>query len=286
MTEDARNSNHPPVSIIIPVYNGSNYMRDAIDSALAQSYDNIEILLINDGSNDDGATESIALSYGNKIRYFSKNNGGVATALNMGILHMRGEYFSWLSHDDIFHAEKIEKQIQCALLSGKEFIYSGYELINPDAEAMEVILPNALYPTDNALLHLFRGAINGCTVMLHRSLFDRFGVFDTTRLTTQDYALWWEILRTTETAYLNEALVKTRIHPDRGTLTIPGHAQEADALWLMMLSSLTFDECKNMMRSPYAFFKSTADFLLNTPYTTSTHYAFERAKTLSAELDI
>ncbi len=59
---------HPLVSIVIPVYNGSNYLREAIDSALAQTYDNIEILVINDGSNDNGATEAIAKSYGDKIR--------------------------------------------------------------------------------------------------------------------------------------------------------------------------------------------------------------------------
>ena len=88
----------PTVSIIIPVYNGSNYLQEAIDSALAQTYPNCEILVINDGSCDEGKTEAIALSYGDRIRYFKKENGGVASALNMGIRQMTGEYFSWLSH--------------------------------------------------------------------------------------------------------------------------------------------------------------------------------------------
>lgn len=83
----------PLVSIIIPVYNGSNYMREAIDSALAQTYSNIEIIVVNDGSNDDGETRNIALSYGDKIRYFEKENGGVSTALNLGIKNMGGIFF-------------------------------------------------------------------------------------------------------------------------------------------------------------------------------------------------
>ena len=90
----------PLVSIVIPVYNGSNYVRDAIDSALAQTYKNCEVIVVNDGSQDGGATDEICRSYGERIRYFRKENGGVATAVNLGIEQMRGEYFSWLSHDD------------------------------------------------------------------------------------------------------------------------------------------------------------------------------------------
>ena len=89
-----REKDMPLVSIIIPVYNGSNYLAEAIDSALNQTYDNCEIIVINDGSNDNGATERIAKSYGNKIKYYSKENGGVASALNFGINMMEGEYFS------------------------------------------------------------------------------------------------------------------------------------------------------------------------------------------------
>ena len=75
----------PKVSIVIPVYNGADLLSQAIDSALAQTYFPIEILVVNDGSGDGGATERIALSYGEKVRYFSKANGGVASALNFAI---------------------------------------------------------------------------------------------------------------------------------------------------------------------------------------------------------
>ena len=97
----------PLVSIIIPVYNGADYVAEAIDSALNQTYKNIEIIVVNDGSNDNGKTEKIVLSYGEKIRYFSKENGGVSSALNIGIANMKGEYFSWLSHDDMYLPSKI-----------------------------------------------------------------------------------------------------------------------------------------------------------------------------------
>ena len=100
--------NFPLVSIIIPVYNGSNYVKEAIDSALAQTYKNIEVIVVNDGSTDN--TEKIVKSYGDKIRYFYKENGGVASALNLAIENSKGEYISWLSHDDVYYPNKIQEQ--------------------------------------------------------------------------------------------------------------------------------------------------------------------------------
>jgi len=61
---------YPKVSIVIPVFNGSNYLKEAIESALAQTYKNLEVLVVNDGSSDGGQTEQIAQSYGGRIRYF------------------------------------------------------------------------------------------------------------------------------------------------------------------------------------------------------------------------
>ena len=91
------NKFNPLVSIVIPVFNGSNYLREAIDSALGQTYKSIEVIVVNDGSNDGGKTREIVLSYGGRVRYFEKENGGVASALNEGLKEMNGEYFSWLS---------------------------------------------------------------------------------------------------------------------------------------------------------------------------------------------
>ena len=72
---------NPKVSIVIPAYNAANYLAEAIDSALNQTYPNIEIVVVNDGSNDDGITRQICQSYGDKIRYFEKENGGCAMPL-------------------------------------------------------------------------------------------------------------------------------------------------------------------------------------------------------------
>lgn len=96
----------PKVSIVIPVYNGANYVARAINSALNQTWDNKEVIVVNDGSTDHGNTEKAAAAFGSRIRYIAKPNGGVASALNLGIQEMTGEHFSWLSHDDLYAPQK------------------------------------------------------------------------------------------------------------------------------------------------------------------------------------
>jgi len=172
------NNFDPKVSIIIPVYNGANYLKDAIDSSLAQTYKNIEIIVVNDGSRDNEETEKIALSYGDKVRYYSKENGGVSTALNYGIEKMTGEYFSWLSHDDIYFPDKIEKQIN--ILNNLEdkttILVSGYILVDKDQNYLFKIDPYEKYTEgqlERPLFAVFRGIVNGCTVLIHKSHFER-----------------------------------------------------------------------------------------------------------------
>lgn len=242
-------------------------MREAIDSALAQTYDNIEILVVNDGSNDNGATDSIAKSYGDKIRYFQKENGGVATALNLAIEYMRGEYFSWLSHDDVYVPDKIEKQVSAIKETGAVFVYGGYRLIDKMGKTIADGLPGRLVPTTSARLHLFRGLIHGCTLLLHRSLFETFGKFEPERKTTQDYALWFRMLREVNTCYIDKVFCLSRVHSEQGSKTISGHNQEADELWSGELARLSEDDCRAMMASAFAFFSTTANFLQSTPYT-------------------
>ena len=80
------------VCVLMSTYNGEKFIEEQLDSILNQTYKNIEIIVVNDGSNDDGKTEEIALSYGDKIKYIKKQNGGVSSALNAGIKEMTGEY--------------------------------------------------------------------------------------------------------------------------------------------------------------------------------------------------
>ena len=215
--------NHPLVSIIIPVYNGSEYMREAIDSALAQTYDNIEILVINDGSTDGGKTEEIALSYGDKIRYFSKENGGVSTALNLGIKNMRGEYFSWLSHDDSYEPKKIEEQILS--LQGKEKCVSvcNRKTIDKDSKLVSIWknrYESPVLSSEEALIYVTKYGINGCSFLIPKSVFEEVGLFNEELRYCQDTFMWWNMfLSGYSLIFIDYIGVSYRVHSAQVTQT-------------------------------------------------------------------
>ena len=222
--------NKPLVSIVIPVYNGSNYVKEAIDSALAQTYENIEIIVVNDGSKDDGATEKIALSYGDKIRYFHKENGGVSSALNVGIANMRGEYFSWLSHDDKYAPEKIENQISVLMRQNNKRLLAlcGTRQIDKNSQFLQKAGEEKRFGAaetvgwENAIKSLFNeGCYNGCAFLIPKSAFDECGGFDESLRYTQDMLMWIKIfLKGYGIVYNSSADSLMRVHD--GQLTQRG----------------------------------------------------------------
>lgn len=192
----------PKVSIIIPVYNGSNYLANAIECALNQTYDNLEVIVINDGSTDDGKTEEIALAYGDRILYYSKANGGVSSALNYGIKKMSGEYFSWLSHDDAYEPEKIEKAI--ALLNannviGKKVVaFTGGYFIdtsgNKIKDFVQYFAEGVFYSgLDVVNIMTKKGTLNGCCMLIPKAAFKEVGYFDESLRYSQDSLMWYKI---------------------------------------------------------------------------------------------
>jgi glycosyltransferase involved in cell wall biosynthesis len=222
----AQSEFRPLVSIIIPVYNGSNYLSEAIDSALAQTYEKIEIIVVNDGSKDGGKTREIALSYGDRIRYFEKENGGVATALNYGIEKMRGEYLAWLSHDDEFLPHKLADQIK--LLHGREdrediVLFGNFTVHNVftdtryDAEALDPQLMDR-DPRYRWLQAIFSSKIHGCTSLIPKKCLDRVGPFDVGLRTTQDYDYFCRLLQAgVKFVYQDKSLIMTRHHQAQDT---------------------------------------------------------------------
>ncbi len=195
------NSFTPRVSIIIPVYNGDPYLRESIDSALAQTYENLEVIVVNDGSRDDGATEAIALSYGDKIRYIKKENGGVSSALNTGIRNMSGEYFSWLSHDDRYDPEKVAASVDyLSSFAERDRLLAmcgGYYIDKNSNHLrdMQFDFENGrVYQGVDVVSHILtHGVLDACCLLIPKAAFDECGLFNEELLCNQDALMWFEI---------------------------------------------------------------------------------------------
>ena len=257
-----RSMNSPRVSIIIPVYNGANYMRLAINSALEQTWPNTEVIVVNDGSNDNGETGRIARSYGDKVRYIEKKNGGVASALNAGIAAMTGDIFCWLSHDDRHLPEKTERQVMEWERRGRPnaVLISDYRLIDSGgATITEVRLDHEML-TQKPSYALLRGCIHGCSVFAPRVLFERIGKFDESLPTTQDYDLWFRSFREFPFIHMPEILIESRWHDEQGSKKID-HVVEATAFWKQVVDGIPDRDQVAWEGSTFRFLTGMAKFL-------------------------
>lgn len=229
---------NPKVSIVIPVYNGANYLREAVDSALAQTYPDVEVIVVNDGSNDGGRTREVALSFGDRIRYFEKDNGGVATALNLGIREMRGEYFSWLSHDDVYTRDKIARQLDHleALKDDKVIPFCNYQIIDHASHITGTGLADESLP-ENSILLIAGTYVGGCSLLIPRIALEAAGPFNESLRNCQDNELWLRIaMHGYRFQYMPEILLKSRQHAEQGSRTSSARqAKETRAFYLWAL---------------------------------------------------
>ncbi len=232
---------YPKVSIVIPVFNGSDYLKEAIDSALAQTYKNVEVIVINDGSTDDGKTESVAKSFGSKIHYFSKTNGGVATALNFGIKRAEGDFISWLSHDDVYYPQKIEHQIDILKKINRDVIlYSNYDIIDDDSKIISKVNHSYIEPEKFRYLLIVSSPIHGCTALIKKSHFSKHGLFNESLKTTQDYDMWFRLSEKIEFVHITDSLIQSRHHKNQGTHSLKNlHVKECDNLLIDFLQSIS-----------------------------------------------
>lgn len=224
------NNMYPLVSVAVPVYNGANYMREAIDSVLAQTYPNIEVLVVNDGSCDGGATEEIARSYGDKIRYFSQVNGGVASALNKSLEEAQGVYFCWLSHDDVYLPEKVSREMEklLSLPDANAVVFCRHSIMNSEGKRICDAPPPPVFSPGQAAYHLIlRQWLHCCTILAPKSLYLDSGGFREDLPTTQDYDLLVKIGLKHPFIELPEVLLKARSHQEQGCLTL-GHLKEVE----------------------------------------------------------
>lgn len=198
------------VSIIVPVYNSERFLNDTINTVLNQTYQNWELIFVNDCSTDE--SENIIKKFSKKdkrIKLFSqKKNGGAALARNRGIDEAQGEFICFLDADDLWVKNKLELQVNFIKSNNCEFIYGGYEFANdkgiPNGKVVKV-------PSKITYKQALKNTtIWTCTVMFNMNKLSKELIY-MPNVASEDTACWWKILKKIDCAFgINEVLAYYR----------------------------------------------------------------------------
>ncbi|WP_101773103.1 glycosyltransferase family 2 protein [Peptostreptococcus faecalis] len=196
------------VSVIVPVYNAEEYLAETLDSILGQTYENIEILCIDDMSTD--RSRDMLKEYASKsskvVPILLEKNGGVSNARNIGIEKSRGRFIAFLDSDDVWLPEKIEKQINFMRENNYEFTFTSYQFIDSDSNLLNTVVKAKKELSYNDLLK--HNAISCLTVVIDKKYVDNIHM---PNIHHEDYAAWLNILKKGHKAYgLDEKLALYR----------------------------------------------------------------------------
>ena len=231
------------------MYNAEKFLTMCIESALNQTCKDIEVIAVNDGSTDNSL--QILQKYSDEIIIIDKKNGGTPTALNAGINVMKGEWFKWLSADDILKKNAVEVLLkESSEITDNEYciFYSNYDLINNSGKIVkQFIEPNyntlSLFDRNVILLDHFYG--NGTTSLIHKSMFERYGLFDEKIGFQEDYEFWLRcsLLHGCRLHLIPQNLAQYRIHDGQLTHTkIDESLSHADDVRSFVLKKLPKDK--------------------------------------------
>jgi glycosyltransferase involved in cell wall biosynthesis len=217
----AQQETAPKVSVIIPTYNSRRFLEHAIRSVLEQTFQDWELILVDDGSTDD--TGQMVAGLGDpRIRYVYQQNRGSPAARNTGLKLARGRYVAFLDADDLWFPEKLEKQVAYldSLPPTIGLVYSDYEMWNPESRARLGPFQVSGRPRGNVLSHLLRPGsffIHPCASLIRREVFDTVGLFDESLRMFEDWELWVRIAATYQIEALDTVLTLYGQHPNQQT---------------------------------------------------------------------
>ena len=203
-----QNQNNIEVSVIIPTYNRGWIIKEAIDSVLSQTYDSYELIVVDDGSEDN--TSEILDNYGNNIRVIRQSNRGVSAARNRGIVSSKGRFIALLDSDDLWFPEKLSRQISFFQKNPDSLICQTQEIWIRNGKRIN---PRKHHQKLSGMI--FEPSLNLClvspsAVMFKRDLINMVGLFDECLPACEDYDLWLRVGIKYPVHLIDEALIIKR----------------------------------------------------------------------------
>jgi glycosyltransferase involved in cell wall biosynthesis len=207
----------PTVTVIIPSYNREKYIRATIDSALAQTYEYIEIVVVDDGSSD--CSRDILIGYGDRIRLLEhegRANRGQSASINLALRRSIGEYVAILDSDDVWTTDKIEKQVDYLERHPDiGIVYGNGHAIDENGKILYKLIPPGHREENDPRRMLLECHFNiPSNALVRRSAFDQAGEFDETLRSSQDHDMAIRLLEVTKAAFLDAPVWYYRQHPD------------------------------------------------------------------------
>lgn len=230
----------PKISVCLTTYNGAAYVAETIEKALAQDYDDFELLISDNGSTDK--TVEICHSFTSpRIRFFSFTDGrGQAANTNFCVSQARGEFVALLCHDD-YHEQSFLSRMAAALDSNRDvgLVYCAAKIISPEGTAMGVNRTNSHDFTESGKALIRRLLLDGCVVnpsgnLFRRSLWDSVGGFSDKIVWGVDRHLWIRLAIGCSVSFIADTLVAFRDHPMSGTARVMlSGGNSRDEVWLL-----------------------------------------------------
>ncbi len=213
------------VSVVMPAFNSEKYIAECIESVLNQTYQNLELIIVDDGSSDN--TVDLIKGYnGNRIKLIQQKNAGSAKARNLGIEHASGLWIAFIDSDDIWLADKITKQLDHCfdkVWSHTDMYFHGD--IYPAHTRATDFTPKYAGLVFKKLL--VENSIGSSSVMIKKEIIEDFDGFNTKYRALQDWDLWIRIAAKHPICYINEPLVYYRTHSEsisrNARKTLPYH---------------------------------------------------------------
>jgi glycosyltransferase involved in cell wall biosynthesis len=201
----------PNVSVIIPAYNAEGFITDTVRSALDQTYQDLEVIVVDDGSTD--GTLAQLESFGPRVRVHRQANSGVARARNTGVGLARGSWIAFLDADDVWLPHKIERQLAWATRADVPMSFTdrfNFGSIGDLPELQSIVTPMRGGDIFVPLMH--GNFITLTSVMIQRELFEEMGGFYTGLNGTEDWDLWLRVAEQHPIGFVSEPLVYYRLH--------------------------------------------------------------------------
>lgn len=207
--------NMEKISVIIPTYNYGHFLQDALESALNQTYKNIEVIVVDDGSTDN--TQQMLKPYEGRIINIYKKNAGLSAARNTGIEHASGEYIAILDSDDVWHKDKLRKQLKLFENDSDLGVVSCYatQVDNDLNFQKEIIYDEYISPEECSRALAKKNIISGgSSALIKAECFDKVGHFDETLNSAEDWDMWLRINQFYTITHVKESLVSIRSGSD------------------------------------------------------------------------